>query len=193
MARLTAILAAALLLCAAPASAGVDRWAAEIAEASARFAIPEGWIRRVMKAESDGETELSGAPIVSRAGAMGLMQLMPATWIEMRAAYGLGADPFDPHDNIMAGAAYLKAMYERFGYPGLFAAYNAGPRRYSEVRAGRRTLPAETVAYVRKLSGKAFRPDVAAPAARPSWNRLAARQASNALTPGSDGLFAVRH
>ena len=58
---------------------------------------------------------------------MGLMQLMPATWAAMRAEHGLGHDPHDPRDNILAGTAYLRAMYDRFGYPGLFAAYNAGP------------------------------------------------------------------
>ena len=62
---------------------------------------------------------------------MGLMQLMPGTWSEMRLMLGLGGDPFEPHDNIMAGTAYLRMVYDRFGYPGLFAAYNAGPgRRY---------------------------------------------------------------
>lgn len=68
------------------------------------------------------------------------MQLMPGTWRDMRAFYGLGPDPHDPHDNLLAGAAYLRAMYERFGYPGLFAAYNAGPARYSEYLAAKRQL-----------------------------------------------------
>src|SRR4051812_30249907 len=141
VARLIAIAAAALLGLGAPAQAQVDRWAAEIAEGSARFGIPEDWIRRVMQAESDGRTQFGGTPIVSRAGAMGLMQLMPRTWLEMRAANGLGADPFDPHDNIVAGAAYLRAMYNRFGYPGLFAAYNAGPRRYADHLVNGSPLP----------------------------------------------------
>ena len=152
MARLTALAAAGLLGIGAPAHAQLDRWAAEIAEASVRFGIPESWIRRVMKAESDGRTELGGAPIVSRAGAMGLMQLMPRTWVEMRAANGLGGDPFEPRDNILAGTAYLRAMYDRFGYPGLFAAYNAGPRRYGDHLANGSSLPSETVSYVRKTA-----------------------------------------
>src|SRR3546814_4666575 len=83
-----------------------------------------------MQAESAGLTHLHGRPITSRAGAMGLMQLMPGTWAAMRQQHGLGGDPYDPRDNILAGAAYLRAMYDRFGYPGLFAAYNAGPARY---------------------------------------------------------------
>ncbi len=91
---------------------------------------------------------LGGRPIVSRAGAIGLMQLMPGTWRDMQKMLGLGDDPNDPHDNILAGAAYLRLMYDRFGYPGLFAAYNAGPRRYSAALALARPLPSETRAYV---------------------------------------------
>jgi soluble lytic murein transglycosylase-like protein len=155
VARLTAIAAAALLGLGAPAQAQIDCWAAEIGEASARFGIPEDWIRRVMKAESDGRTEFAGAPIVSRAGAIGLMQLMPGTWLEMRAANGLGADPFDPRDNIIAGTAYLRAMYDRFGYPGLFAAYNAGPRRYADHLVTGSSLPSETMNYLRKTAAGA--------------------------------------
>lgn len=91
---------------------------------------------------------LGGRPIVSRAGAIGLMQLMPGTWSDMQKMLGLGDDPSDPHDNILAGAAYLRLMYDRFGYPGLFAAYNAGPRRYSAALASARPLPPETRAYI---------------------------------------------
>ena len=101
-----------------------------------------------MRAESGGRTTLDGRPITSRAGAMGLMQLMPGTWAEMRVKHDLGSDPHDPRDNILAGSAYLRAMYDRFGYPGLFAAYNAGPARYAEHLATGRRLPAETIAYV---------------------------------------------
>lgn len=153
MARLRSLIAAGLFALAAPAGAQVHRWEAEISEASARFNIPEEWIRRTMKAESGGRTEVMGAPIVSRTGAMGLMQLMPGTWLEMRSAYRLGSDPFDPHDNIIAGVAYLKAMYDRFGYPGLFAAYNAGPQRFARALDGRAELPPETRRYVRRLAG----------------------------------------
>jgi soluble lytic murein transglycosylase-like protein len=70
----------------------------------------------------------------------------------MRAAYHLGADAFDPHDNILAGAAYLRAMYDRFGYPGLFAAYNAGPTQYAAYLDGETTLPGETERYIAKLA-----------------------------------------
>jgi soluble lytic murein transglycosylase-like protein len=144
---------AATLLIASPAAAQpVDRWGGYIAEASARFEVPQEWIRRVMAAESGGQTMLGGRPIVSPAGAMGLMQLMPGTWRDLREAYGLGADPHDPHDNIIAGTAYLRAMYDRFGYPGLFAAYNAGPARYGAHLATGRRLPAETVAYAANVA-----------------------------------------
>jgi len=61
-----------------------------IAEASVRFGIPERWIRAVMQAESAGDPRA-----VSRAGAMGLMQIMPETWAELRARHRLGADVFD--------------------------------------------------------------------------------------------------
>ncbi len=141
-----------LLFMASPAVArSADRWNAHIAEASVRFGIPGEWIRRVIRAESGGRTMMGGRPITSRAGAMGLMQLMPGTWAEMRTAYRLGPDPHDPRDNILAGTAYLRAMHDRFGYPGMFAAYNAGPARYAEHLATGRRLPTETIAYVAQV------------------------------------------
>ena len=152
-ALISVLLAAAVAAASPAAAAGVGRWGGFIAEASGRFGIPEEWIRRVMRAESGGRTMLGGRPITSRAGAMGLMQLMPGTWRDLRAAYGLGADPHDPRDNIIAGTAYLRAMYDRFGYPGLFAAYNAGPARYANHLATDRRLPSETVAYVAAVRG----------------------------------------
>lgn len=123
-----------------------DPHAAFVTEASQRFGIPEHWIRSVRRVESADDV---GA--VSSAGAMGLMQVMPATWAELRVRYGLGRDPFDPRDNIIAGTAYLREMYDRYGSPGFLAAYNAGPGRYEEYLAGR-PLPAETRAYVATLA-----------------------------------------
>src|SRR3546814_11645082 len=114
-----------------------------IEEASTRFGIPTSWIERVMRAESRGYTTLNGRPIRSRAGAMGLMQLMPATWADMRARLALGMNPDDPRDNILAGTCFLRLMYDRFGYPGLFGAYNAGPGAYASYLAGKRRLPEE--------------------------------------------------
>ncbi len=149
MASLRAALLTAALAGSSPKAADpVDGWRREIGEASSRFDIPQRWIRRVIWAESGGKASSDGEPIVSRAGAMGLMQLMPGTWLEMRAMLGLGPDPFNPRDNILAGTAYLRMMYDRFGYPGLFAAYNAGPARYAAHLSGARPLPAETRAYV---------------------------------------------
>jgi|FLYM01.1.fsa_nt_gi soluble lytic murein transglycosylase-like protein len=140
---------AALLAIATPAHAqSVTQWHSHIVEASARFGVPAEWIERVMRAESGGRTTMNGRPIRSSAGAIGLMQLMPGTWREVRAELGLGHDPDDPRDNILAGTFYLRLMHNRFGYPGLFAAYNAGPGRYAEYLAGRRRLPSETVAYL---------------------------------------------
>lgn len=159
-----------------PAQAeSVADWRPYIVEASDRFGVPTAWIEAVMQAESRGRTNLGGRPIRSPAGAIGLMQLMPATWVEMRARLGLGDDPDDPHDNILAGTFYLRMMYDRFGYPGLFAAYNAGPGRYAEHLAGRRALPLETVGYLGSVAPRS--PELAAAAV-------------NALPPPS--IFAVR-
>ncbi|SPH23892.1 Membrane-bound lytic murein transglycosylase C [Defluviimonas aquaemixtae] len=125
-----------------------DPHAAAIAEASARFVIPEHWIRAVMQAESEGDPRA-----VSHAGAMGLMQVMPGTWTVLRQDHGLGTDPFDPRDNIIAGTAYLRAMLDRYGtVGGMLAAYNAGPGRYDAYLSEARRLPAETRAYVAMLA-----------------------------------------
>jgi len=152
VAGLALALAAAVL--AGPSWAGeAPSWRAHVAEASSRFAIPEAWILRVIDAESGGRTHLDGRPITSPAGAMGLMQLMPGTWAELRREHGLGPNPHDPRDNILAGTAYLRQMFERFGYPGLFAAYNAGPGRYRAYLERGRPLPLETRSYVARVAG----------------------------------------
>lgn len=140
-----------------PSSAGqaastVATWRPYISEASRRFGVPFAWIERVMQAESRGRTVQGGRPIRSSAGAIGLMQVMPGTWSDMRARLGLGVDPDDPRDNILAGTFYLRLMYDRFGYPGLFAAYNAGPARYADYLAGRASLPRETVGYLASVA-----------------------------------------
>jgi soluble lytic murein transglycosylase-like protein len=109
-----------------------------------------------MRAESGGRRDA-----LTRAGAMGLMQLMPATWLELRQELSLGNDPYGPRDNILAGTFYLKSMHERFGYPGLFAAYNAGPDAYAQYLAGKRSLPAETITYVASLTGESLRAETA--------------------------------
>jgi soluble lytic murein transglycosylase-like protein len=123
-----------------------DPYAAHVAEAAQRFGIPKAWIAAIMRIESRGDQRA-----VSPKGALGLMQLMPDTWDALRARYGLGRDPFDPHDNIVAGAAFLREMHDRYGSPGFLAAYNAGPGRYEDYRDRHRPLPAQTVAYVAAL------------------------------------------
>ena len=131
----------------ANALAASDSIAAFIAEASVRFGVPQEWIRAVMRVESAAD------PLaVSAKGAMGLMQLMPATWAALRVRYGLGVDPFDPRDNILAGAAYLRELYDRYGASGFLAAYNAGPGRYEDHLMTGRALPGETRAYVAALT-----------------------------------------
>jgi len=130
----------------------LDQWQPLIDEASRRFGVPVAWIRAVMRAESGGQTMLDGRPITSHAGAMGLMQVMPETYEDMRQRHGLGPDPHKPRDNILAGAAYLREMYDRYGYPGCFAAYNAGPARFDEHLLDGRPLPDETRHYLAALN-----------------------------------------
>jgi hypothetical protein len=124
-------------------SATAGRFATFVAEAAHRFGILAIWIRVVMRAESLGEVRA-----ISPNGAMGLMQIKPETWAHLRVRYSLGADPYDPHDNILAGAAYLRELHDRYGAPGFLAAYNAGPTRYEDHLTTGRPLPAETRAYV---------------------------------------------
>lgn len=135
----------------ADAGSSTGDWSAHVREAAKRFATPERWIRAVIHVESGSDVHA-----VSSKGAMGLMQIMPATWEELRTKHALGDDPFDPRDNILAGTAYLREMLDRFGKSGFLAAYNAGPARYEQHVATGRPLPAETLAYVRKLTPLLF-------------------------------------
>ncbi|MGF7006981.1 lytic transglycosylase domain-containing protein [Aminobacter sp. BE322] len=146
---------------------------AYIAEASQRFGIPVTWIVAVMRAESAGDVRA-----VSSAGAMGLMQVMPDTWAELRNRHRLGSDPYDPRDSILAGTAYLREMWDRYGnVAAMLAAYNAGPGRYDEYRATARPLPAETRAYVAALTpillGERPSDDGSAIAPPPDWREAA--------------------
>ena len=199
MAALRLAFATMALAIAAPSAAqSMARWGNHISEASVRCGVPVAWIERVMRAESNGETMLGGRPIRSRAGAMGLMQLMPGTWDEMRRTLGLGSDPDDPADNIMAGSCYLRQMYDRFGYPGLFAAYNAGPARYATHLATGRKLPGETIAYLGKVTGSAASAPVSLSEPAPELLFAIQRQVSAAMPgttakPSHSLLFAVRN
>ena len=167
-------------------SPAIDRWHSYIAEAARRFGIPGAWIRVVMQAESGGETLLDGRPITSSAGAMGLMQVMPETYLQMAAQQGLGSDPYAPRDNILAGAAYLREMYERFGYPGLFAAYNAGPDRFDAYLRDGAPLPDETWRYLQAI-GPAIVDAIALD--HPSMPGSSSAGATLPLNPSGAGLF----
>ncbi|MEO7247353.1 MAG: lytic transglycosylase domain-containing protein [Novosphingobium sp.] len=164
-----------------------------VAEASLRFGLPESWIYAVMRTESAGKI---GA--VSSAGAMGLMQLMPGTWARQRTRFGLGSDPYDPRDNIMAGTSYLREMFDSYGTIGMLAAYNAGPGRYEQYRDDGRPLPAETRAYVAKIASQLQTASMATVAAsaspvqsmRVSWTQSQLFAARSDGGDGASGSFA---
>ena len=177
--------AGAVPMAASAQDAATDRavarhpYAEHVADAARRFGIPEAWIWAVMRVESNGD-----ARAVSSAGAMGLMQIMPATWANLRARHGLGSDPYDVRDNIMAGAAYLRAMFDRYGSAtAMLAAYNAGPGRYEDYLSRGRPLPAETRAYLAKLASIIGGADDSRLAAAPPSDPFAWRRAA---------LFAAR-
>jgi len=147
-----------------------DPYADHIAEAAQRFELPAAWIRAVLRTESAGDPRA-----LSPKGAIGLMQIMPDTWAYLRTRHRLGGDPYDPHDNIIAGSAYIRELFDRYGSPGWIAAYNAGPGRYEASLRGR-PLPAETRAYVAtvapNLDGSSDVAPVLIAAADPqSWTR----------------------
>lgn len=152
-----------------------------VTEAATRMQIPSAWIAAVMQAESQGDVRAA-----SPKGAMGLMQIMPDTWRGLRHALNLGADPYDPHDNITAGAAYLRWLHDRYGDAGFLAAYNAGPGRYEQLLTAGKMLPDETRKYVarvvRLLHGRRF-DDLT------SGTSFAAR---TLIEPSSTSLFFVR-
>ncbi len=130
-----------------PPGPSSDPWGPYIQEAASRFRVPAQWLRAVMHQESGGHEQA-----VSPVGAMGLMQVMPATYEGLRARHRLGDDPFDPHNNILAGTAYIREMYDRYGSPGFLAAYNAGPDRLDQYLSGTSPLPDETVNYLAAIS-----------------------------------------
>ncbi|MCP9440277.1 MAG: transglycosylase SLT domain-containing protein [Nitrospira sp.] len=108
---------------------------------SRQYQLPPALIRAVIKAESDFDTRA-----VSRAGAIGLMQLMPQTAVRLDVK-----DLYDPEDNIGGGTKYLRFLLDRFrgDLPLALAAYNAGEHVVDRYRA----LPPieETRRYVRKV------------------------------------------
>ena len=132
----------------APPGPPDDPWGPYITEASQRYDVPDAWIRAVMGRESGGRQFSNGTLTTSPVGAMGLMQLMAPTYDDMRVQYRLGDDAFEPHDNIMAGTAYIRQMYDIYGSPGFLAAYNTGPGRLDDFLTRNRPLPHETRQYV---------------------------------------------
>lgn len=188
-------------------ASAINPLAAFTAEATRRFGIPAVWIEAVITVESAGDPHA-----LSPKGAMGLMQLMPATWAAMRDQLDLGNDPFDPRANILAGTAYLSDLHARYGSPGFLAAYNAGPARYEDHLATGRPLPTETRAYLAVLTPmiesqhvggatalSAGRSWSAAPlfvlriaGADPMPSSLHRPDSLSAMLPQADGLFARR-
>jgi soluble lytic murein transglycosylase-like protein len=126
-----------------PQWAGVaaSRFAATVQRAAAYYQLPPALIWAVMKVESNFRDRA-----VSRAGARGLMQLMPRT----AAAIGL-RDPLDPEQNILGGAYYLRHLANRFKGDIFFtlAAYNAGPGAVQR-HGGIPPYP-ETQNYIRRV------------------------------------------
>ncbi len=158
-----------------PPGPPTDPWGPYIVEASRRFDVPDTWIREVMHVESAGyQFRATGELTTSPAGAMGLMQLMPDTYDEMRGRYSLGADAYEPHDNILAGTAYLREMYDAFGSPAFLAAYNAGPQRLQEYLVHNRPLPDETRRYVWMIGNRitGVWPTVRSPAEQLAVNQI---------------------
>lgn len=129
------------------------RWEPLVGEAAKRIHVPPEWIRAVIAKESGGRTLMGeNLPVTSDMGAMGIMQVLPQTYADMRQEYGLGDDPYDPHDNVIAGTAYLKWLYGKYGNPGMFAAYNDGPGNLDAFLTQGRDLPDETHNYVNGIS-----------------------------------------
>src|SRR5216683_6180924 len=124
-----------------PASADHGVYAQEIAEAAARYAVPERLIWAVIRVESGFDHRA-----VSRTGARGLMQLMPET----AAILGV-RDSFDPMENINGGVRHLRGLLDRFGndLPLVLAAYNAGEGAVNTYR-GIPPYP-ETQSYVQRV------------------------------------------
>ncbi len=125
-------------------SSGVARWDGLIQKYAAQYNVPANLVRAVMQMESEGNPRA-----VSRAGAMGLMQLMPANCRESGVT-----DPFDPEQNIRSGVAQLREHLSRYkgDVPLALAAYNAGPgnvRKYGGIPPFR-----ETQNYVRKIMAR---------------------------------------
>lgn len=156
---------------ASPVDCDPSRWEPHITEAASRFQLPALWIRAVLRAESAGCDQSDGQPTTSSAGAMGLMQLMPQTWNEYRQKIELGDNAYDPRDNILAGAAYLRSLFDRYGWPAAAAAYHAGPKRYEDSRNGAQPLPRTTIEYLARVERLTTQTDRESTPAQPTDGR----------------------
>ena len=158
-------------------------YAGIIRQAAHRFGIPQHLLERTILAESGGNPAAK-----SPAGALGLMQLMPAT------ARGLGVtNPFNPHQNIMGGAKYLRDQYNKFGsWREALAAYNAGPAAVAKYGG----VPPfhETQHYVHEIMGGLGLPNVgAAPRESPPASAASAGMGVRAPThQGPDFMGMMR-
>lgn len=116
----------------------------KVLEAAHRHGVPGDLAIRQARQESGFNQSA-----VSSAGAIGVMQLMPAT------ARELGVNPYDLDQNIEGGMRYLRQMYSLFGsWPLALAAYNAGPGKMRKVLDGKAALPSETAKYVHIITGR---------------------------------------
>ncbi len=161
-----------------------DPWGPYIVEASARFDVPQSWIRGVIRQESGGRQDALSTP-----GAMGLMQIMAPTYDELRQKFSLGGDPYNPHDNILAGTAYIRQLYESYGTPAFLAAYDAGMGRLDDYILRNRPLPNETRRYVASV-GPRIAGDL--PRRRSSTDLMVARAATRPAPGIAPVLLASR-
>ena len=138
---------------------GVEQWSSQINSASAKFGVPANLIKAVMMRESGGQNLA-----INDSFAVGPMQVTTNNW------GNLGYDLYDPNENIMAGAAVLKQMYDSMGnWEGAVRAYLAGPGgAYSSVTDSFGTDPAS---YWKDISAY--------------WNTLNSSMGSAGLGSGS--------
>lgn len=120
--------------------------------AGARFGLSPAFVRAYAQAESQANPNAVGP--LTRHGwrAQGAMQMAPATYAEMAKKHGLGGDPKNPADNVMAGAAYLRQLIDEFGPESetVALAWNAGPGYARQYLAGKKGMPQQT----RELYGR---------------------------------------
>lgn len=128
--------------------------AEKVAAAARRHGVPEDLALRLARQESGlRQWRADGLIVKSSSGALGVMQLMPAT------ARDLGVDPYNEDQNIDGGVRYLKQMHTMFGnWNHAVAAYNTGPGNLRKVLRGEKALHPETAAYVPAILGVPFQP-----------------------------------